>query len=803
MTLTCIGALLSPVEWESAVAADPCPSIGGTGCGELGPHAPLRGPCWCALLRLPQRTQELQLFWRVQPSTSCCTLPPIQQQSLRATPLPNWILQLFISYCTPAQFEMDDEYASSENEQDELMEDADDLEPENDAEEENEEEEEDQDEQDEPEPEQEAELGAEAESFDESQAPPPGSQAAEQEATARASAPASPLAASRWRPVLRQEYIDAPLYDIVPTMAAPQATSINAMAITPDLRYWITGGSDGYIRKYDGMGTINGKQQLTVAQRHPFVDSVVKAGMLMSYWENEEPAPPNARAEERILSPVYSLAIQSEALWLLSGLESGGINLQSVRHDEGKRIHCLREGGHTNAVSVLQLASDEKSVLSGSWDKTVLDWDLNTGNVIRRFEGSGGQISAIELRPASGAPIPAEASEIEIKSDTFFTESKPRVNGFFTNGTANAVDAAHAPGNDMGVAPDASGSPEHESLFGSPAGSLFGDNDTMGGGGGGAFGDDDDEFSRAMDMGLHDDHSGDFTMGDTDMAAGSSLDLGVPSATEILPPAQDGPGPTQTDPHGDLANSDTMTGDTARDMSMDFTQAPITTETAIPPPSSAPLPPTQLPDAPPPTTTHPNGRTSPSLVFTSAAPPPHTDPTQSSTSTFLSAAIDGTIRIWDRRAPDPIARINNRRGVPPFCMGACWSPDGNWIYAGRRNGTVEEYAVHRASSAWQPERVLKFPAGSGAVTAVRPMPNGRHLVCASHDILRLYDLRDNSAVKHSKVPFIIIPGPPRAGVVSGLYVDPTSRIMISIAGTRGWDGTSTEVLIGYEIGVSK
>jgi preprotein translocase subunit Sec61beta len=28
---------------------------------------------------------------------------------------------------------------------------------------------------------------------------------------------------------------------------------------------------------------------LTVAQRHPFVDSVTKAGVLMSYWENEEP----------------------------------------------------------------------------------------------------------------------------------------------------------------------------------------------------------------------------------------------------------------------------------------------------------------------------------------------------------------------------------------------------------------------------------------------------------------------------------------------------------------------------------
>jgi hypothetical protein len=74
------------------------------------------------------------------------------------------------------------------------------------------------------------------------------------------------------------------------------------------------------------------------------------------------------------------------------------------------------------------------------------------------------------------------------------------------------------------------------------------------------------------------------------------------------------------------------------------------------------------------------------------------------------------------------------------------------------------------------------------------------LASASHDILRLYDLRD-VAFKHATVPFLIIPGPPRPGVISQLYVDPSSRFLISAAGTRGWEGSSTEVLIGYEIGV--
>ncbi|KAM7184846.1 SPT8-like protein [Naviculisporaceae sp. PSN 640] len=658
---------------------------------------------------------------------------------------------------------MDDderEYGSSDNEQDELIEDADDVEADNDADEDNEEEEDEQ----EPDPDQDEPEQEEAEAEPETETGPDG-QPTTSDATAGqrsrhvSAAPSTASGAGPWRPKLRQEYLDAALYDIVPTMAAPMSTSVNALAITPDLRYWLTGGSDGYIRKIDGVATINGKTPLTVAQRHPYVDSVTKAGVLVSYWENDEPAGPGARPEDRILSPVYSLAVHSGALWLLSGLESGGINLQSVRHDEGKKIHCLREGGHSNAVSVLQLAPDEKSVLSGSWDKTVLDWDLNNGQVIRSYEGSGGQISAIELRPAMGSAIPAEASEPEIKSDTFETNEGRTIGSFFAN---NQSDSSNTVGRTMddvgGNGTNDAPSPEHESLFGSPAGSLFGDTDNMGGGN--AFGNDDDDGFMDMDGSTHHglEHPGEFPMGDADEPEPMA---GVTPPSTAEQTQQPPPSSFQTDQQQ--------------------------------PPSSS-SDPNANPQATP---------SSPSMVLKSSHPQSHLSPSQTSSSTFFSAAIDGTIRIWDRRVPDPVARIGNRRGVPPWCMGACWSPSGDFIYAGRRNGTVEEFSIHHAKANWQPERVLKFPNGSGAVSCVRPMANGRHLVCASHDILRLYDLKDNAAFKHSKVPFIIIPGPPRAGVISSLYIDPTSRIMVSAHGTRGWDGTSTEGIIGYEIAVAK
>lgn len=598
----------------------------------------------------------------------------------------------------------------------------------------------------------------------------------------KSATPAPPPWLARW-PVPSPEVMNARFYDIVPTMAAPQSTSVNAMAITPDLRYWITGGSDGYIRKYDGPGTINGKSALTVAQKHPFVDSVTKAGILMSYWENEEPAPPGRGDQEHILSPVYSLAVQAEALWLLSGLESGGINLQSVRHDEGKRICCLQQ--HTNAVSVLTLAQDERSVLSGSWDKNILDWDLNTGQTLRSFDGSAGQISAIELRPANGAPVPDEADE-PLPSTTIVTNNAlPPVNGTFTNGVTETSVADFTQDSNSGDM-DAQGSPADGSLFGgSDAGSLFGET-----AGDQPFGHDEDEYGTNA-MGMMPGHEHD-----------SGMDHSADMAMASLRDPEKDPEPDTAPAIQLLAEADAMEVDAPSSQLLGESEPAIAShiEQSLETSQGQQDQPSQNTDGG--DTAALKRSQSPSSFLVTDPPTQQHDPTQTSQTTFLSAAIDGTLRIWDRRVPNPVARIDNRPGVPPWCMGACWSPDGNMVYAGRRNGTVEEFDIRKAKRGWEPERVLKLPAGSGAVSTVRPMVNGRHLVCASYDILRLYDLRDTRSYKHSSVPFLIIPGPPRAGVVSGLYIDPTSRFMLSSAGTRGWEGSSTEVLIGYEINVS-
>lgn len=395
-------------------------------------------------------------------------------------------------------------------------------------------------------------------------------------------------------------------------------------------------------------------------------------------------AKPSLVDDGPLLSSVYSLAVHREGLWLLSGLESGGINLQSVRHDEGKIIKCLRE--HTSAVSVLNLAQDEKSVLSGSWDKLVIDWDLNTGKKRRTFEGSGGQISALEIRPLSSLPVP-EASGEATYSSTFSTDSpeKPRANNLITNG-AGADSLPESKAMDQNIAEEI-GSPADSLFGGNDADSLFGDNGDgeVGVGAGSGFIDDDedDDFSRVIANGIRDQENVD---------ADGDLDMGH-TGEENLEPTTNGTSAKKS------ATDAEAWGDSSS--SRDVTSSSLTN--GLPPAEKL-------------------SRNDAGVRSLGSAPP---DGTSVSDSVFLAASIDGSLRVWDKRQSSAIAKITPRN-VPPWCMNACWSPDGNFIYAGRRNGTVEEYSLRKGLN--QVERILRLPSGSGPVSAVRAMPNGRHLV---------------------------------------------------------------------------
>lgn len=439
--------------------------------------------------------------------------------------------------------------------------------------------------------------------------------------------------------------VECSSYDIVPCVACLHACPVYCVDFSWGLKWMFTGGADGFIRKYNFYESVNNKLPLTVAQRHPFVDSITRSGVCVSYWENEQPTLEREMTKvkdslyEPRLSPVYSLAVQSEALWLLAGLESGGITLQSVRHNEGQIQAYLDK--HRSAVSVLKLDDGESRALSGSWDKTIVEWDLNNGKPFREFNGSSGQVAALEWQPVGGALI----------SQALRDEKPPsqQINGH----GGIKVEAAEE-------------DDDRRSL-----GSLFGD--------------EDEEEGEEKDKEKEKESGG---------AEGG----------------EDPPGRVQT-----------------------------------------------------------------------------------SQSVFLSAAIDGTVDVWDRRQERRAGHVYVPTGVPPWCTSACWSTDGNCIFVGRRNSTVDEFDIRHSLT--KQTRSFKFPSVSGAVSNVRAMPSGRHLLCGSHDNVRLYDLQ---ASPKSKTPFYIVPGH-HGAVLSSIHVDPSCQYMVTTSGNRGWQGNSTDVALIYEI----
>ncbi|TFK42526.1 WD40-repeat-containing domain protein [Crucibulum laeve] len=228
--------------------------------------------------------------------------------------------------------------------------------------------------------------------------------------------------------------------------ALPHPAPTHALASSLCMTHLLTGSDDGYIRDYDIFSAVNGKNFLSAPQRHHagVVEGLMKAGQVRFWWEN--PASFEAKTngqnveEDAALAPVYSLAMHSDALWTLAGTDSGHINLFTVRHEPGKRIHVMN--GHKGPVSALSMDYDEKGFFSAGWDGKAIQWDLNTGQVVRNFTSQGAQLAGIAVRPVNssyseaGPPVVVRSSDTEMMdvtsqstSQTLFSESTQPVEG--------------------------------------------------------------------------------------------------------------------------------------------------------------------------------------------------------------------------------------------------------------------------------------------------------------------------------------------------------------------------------------
>jgi len=89
------------------------------------------------------------------------------------------------------------------------------------------------------------------------------------------------------------------------------------------MSHLLTGSEDGYIRDYDLFTGLNGKTFLSAPQRHHcgVVEGILKYAPIRVWWENPSDVKKEEGTDEPPLSPVYSLLMQSDAIWSLAGTE--------------------------------------------------------------------------------------------------------------------------------------------------------------------------------------------------------------------------------------------------------------------------------------------------------------------------------------------------------------------------------------------------------------------------------------------------------------------------------------------------
>lgn len=108
-------------------------------------------------------------------------------------------------------------------------------------------------------------------------------------------------------------------YAVVAVCAIAHPTPTHGLAHSLCMTHLLTGSDDGYIRDYDIFAAVNGNAFLTAPQRHHcgVVEGIMKAGQIRYWWEN--PKLGGSAPEESSIAPVYSLLLQSDALWSLAG----------------------------------------------------------------------------------------------------------------------------------------------------------------------------------------------------------------------------------------------------------------------------------------------------------------------------------------------------------------------------------------------------------------------------------------------------------------------------------------------------
>jgi WD40 repeat protein len=183
------------------------------------------------------------------------------------------------------------------------------------------------------------------------------------------------------------------------------------MAITPDGRLAISGFSDGILQVLE----VNSGQTLHTFRGHKseVLAVAVTAGThwavstsndrTISVWDLESGRTVDVLGKRTNL--VNALAIARKGRRVIFG-EGDRICVWDLKLGETKRVKNM-QGGHDGIVLALAITSDGLRAVSGSFDKMLRIWDLQSGQALRTLKGHTNVITAVAMTPDGRGAVSA------------------------------------------------------------------------------------------------------------------------------------------------------------------------------------------------------------------------------------------------------------------------------------------------------------------------------------------------------------------------------------------------------------
>jgi WD40 repeat protein len=166
---------------------------------------------------------------------------------------------------------------------------------------------------------------------------------------------------------------------------------VHAVAISPDGRDALSGSTDATLMLWD---MTSGQPRLLFGKHEGPVYAVAitpDARHVLSASRDEKLRLWELRTGQLCATftspqgPLHAMAITPDGSWLLAGSTDGSLNMWDLRSGQ----FCRAIVGHQGPVIALAITPDGHHVLSGSLDGTLRLWDLRSGEVLMAFVDHG------------------------------------------------------------------------------------------------------------------------------------------------------------------------------------------------------------------------------------------------------------------------------------------------------------------------------------------------------------------------------------------------------------------------------